>query len=87
MVFAGQALLENMLPKHIARRLVRDTTLQHHAVASAELGPSAEMTKQVEQGASVLVLDPSSSWSRDGPNTIAYKQWHPAVSVLFAVRA
>jgi hypothetical protein len=106
----GQALLENILPQHVAGSLVK---LEAHKRTQAE----AEAPAPLVQPSDDLDLDASSVTSQLGtlpsqwpdvpsprshgissqpeaeivvavaPPKIAYKQWHPAVSVLFAVRA
>jgi hypothetical protein len=98
---AGQALLENILPQHVANSLVKREAVKRSRVEASSLSPNER-----SKGSKLLMENTLNQWP-DSPRDefiytdqanqhqglgdsavdaiIAYKQWHPAVSILFAV--
>jgi hypothetical protein len=114
---AGQALLENILPQHVAESLVKREAKKRSRVELHPLHLSHSCAfddQQCSSGSPVQDAPISCPWlenissgstivsqqvahAQQAPATgavrstidamIAYKQWHPAVSILFAVSA
>jgi hypothetical protein len=110
---AGQALLENILPQHIAESLVKREAKKRSRmeVQLPNLLNSCGLDDHLRSNSLLVDLALTSSPWPDSPSAgsaimsqpaaqaqpasgtgkstidamIAYKQWHPAVSILFAV--